>query len=290
MISTFSTIEVKESNQTEYLLFKNIGQILKAHVQKKISKDIYLIKFSKGSILVQSKTDLTEGNQIYLRVESLRPKIILKQITEKELGSIHAKPDLIHIIEKPSLWKLIKSIYQKDPEIKSMLQPVFNPKKIREKDFWEGVKKLFLHLSHDTSSEYSSFIKAINNRISGLYLQLPCFYSIRDIEIYFELKKGSDPRDKKCIICINLELSALGIVNIIIEEENGIGVSFRVKEESTQALINKHLDSLKERLKQGQTARHIHLDCKIMPKEYWEKEFCFNIMKQQDNRFLDIVA
>jgi len=294
MISTFGTIEVKETNQIESFIFKNIGQILKAYVQKKISKDIYLIRFSKSSLLVQSKIDLKEGKQVFLKVESLRPKIILKQLTNQELESFPIKKRaLIQLIEqKPSLWKLTKAIYQNDPEFKSILQVIFNPKKITEKVFWENIKKLFLHLKQgDTSSEYLPFIKVINSQVEGLYLQLPCFYSIRDIEIYFELRKeGSDPKNRKHIIYINLELSVLGPVNVIIEENKNIEITFRVKEKDTKAIIKQYLDFLKKTLKDEYPSQYIHIDCKIMPKEYWEKGFCFNIMSQQDNRFVDILA
>ena len=290
MIPTINTIEVRETNQKESLIFKYIGQILKAYVQEKISERLYSVKFSKGSILVQSNLALKEREPIFLRVESLRPKIILKQLPDKALDSTNSKKALLPLGEKPSLWKLLKASSQSEPEIRSILKIILNPKKITEKIFWDNIRRLFYHLDQDTSFHYLNFIKAVNNHIEGLYLQLTSFYSVRDIEIYFELKKNSVSKNRRCIIHINLELSFIGPVNVIIEEEKSIEIKFKVKGKNTQDIIKKHFSTLKNRLKDLQPSKDIHMDCKIMPDDYWDKVFHINIINQQNDGFVDLVA
>lgn len=248
---------------------------------------------SKSSLLAQSKVNLKEGNQVFLRVESLRPKIILKPLTGKELEYLGQKRDITYLLKKPSFWRLTKAIYQSEPKLRSVLRIIFNPKKIMEEIFWESIKKILLYIGQNASSkssEYFHFINAVNNHAEGLYLQLPCFYSIRDIEIYFELKKGSTPRDKKYIIHIYLELSVIGPINITVEEDKEIEITFRVKKKDTQAMLKEHLEFFKETLQTKFFLKHIHMDCITMPHEYWKKRFHFNIINHQKENFVDLVV
>ena len=297
-----SIIDAIELDQKEPDIFKNIGQIIKVYIEKKISQDLYLIRFSKRSLLVQSKIRLKEGQYLTLRVESLRPKVILKPLNNKKTEFTSKSIEFLKLAsKKPSLQIIIKDIYKKIPELKAITQIIFNSKLLKYKIFWDNLKKIHLYFCKEDlfklnninftkqSFNYVSFVKTINGYLEGLYLQIPYFYSFRDIEVFFSFNKIASSNQKNYIIRINLELSKLGPVEIAISCMGEIiDIKFYVKEES-YSLINRQLNLLIETLRNNYQSKHINIDCKIRSNEYWEKGFYFNLMNQK-NGLVDFVA
>ncbi|RLB09306.1 MAG: hypothetical protein DRG27_04635, partial [Deltaproteobacteria bacterium] len=139
MIPTISksNIEIKEIPPDKRLIFKYIGQIIKAYVQKKISKELYLVRFFKSAVLVKSNIDLNEGEQIFLRVESLGPRIVLKKVSVQKAKDSD---------KGFSVFKEISRIEQKYPHLRVLLELISKPENIRKRLFWESLKDLFLSL------------------------------------------------------------------------------------------------------------------------------------------------
>ncbi len=300
MISNIDIIEAKDANNNNIKnsIFRNIGQLLKAYVKEKIAQDLYIISFSNASILANSKKDLKKGDYICLRVEALKPKILLRQLDIENtfIETIKYNPVSLKDI---SIWKLIKNIYLYEPNLRSIIRFILNGMRIKEKEFWNNLIKLYLYLEKDAinnkyikeeSQDYMALFKTLNKHAKGLYLQIPCFYYIKDIEVFFSFKKGDNPKNIYKNIFINLNLSRLGNINIVINDRNkDIQIMFYVKEIKTLNIIKEQIKTLKNNLKRNYLIKQINLDCKIMPKKYWERGFFANILYKGE-KGLDFIA
>ena len=254
-----SSIEIKEISPDKRLIFKYIGQIIKAYVQKKISKELYLVRFFKSAVLVKSNIDLNEGEQIFLRVESLGPKIVLKKVSVQKAKDSD---------KGFSVFNEISRIEQKYPHLRVLLDLISKPENIRKRLFWENLKDLFLSLKKNGSSEYLSFIKSINQNLEGIYIQLPFFCFSKPTEIFFSFK-GSKKKEEKYIIHIRVELSLIGTVDVFIEDAPAyMNIMFGVSDKEIQKFFMKQIHFLHDILERDCSTKKISLDCRILPREY----------------------
>jgi len=242
-------------------IFKNIGQTIKAFVQKRITDELYLIRFSDTSLLVQTKERLNEKEDIWLRVESLRPKVVLKKIPQG------ISPKQINVF---SFSDAIKTIKENNKEIIFLLQDIFDLRKFGKKEFWDTIKKLLLKIrENNRSSRYISFLKEINQQINGMYIQLPSFYSLKDPEMFFCFKRSN--AGKRYILHIKVRLSFLGTISVLIRSSlQETEVIFGVSRKEIREILKKEIPALHDNLKEKGLNKRLHIDCAILPKEYVE--------------------
>ncbi len=242
-------------------IFKSIGQIVKAFVQKSITDELYLVRFSDTSLLVQSKEKLKEKENIWLRVESLRPEVVLKKIPQG------ISPKQITVF---SFSDAIKTLKENNKEIAFLLRDIFDLKKFGKEDFWDAIKKILLQIrENNKSSRYISFLKEINQQINGLYIQLPSFYSLKDPEMFFYFKKSNAGR--RYAFHIKVKLSFLGTVSIFIEDSlQETEIIFGVSRKEVKEILKREIPALHDNLKKKGVNKKIHIDCDIFPEEYVE--------------------
>ncbi len=255
-------------------LFKYIGQILKAYVQQKISNEMYLIRFFKKAILVKSSVDLKEGEQIFLKVESLSPNIVLKKVPVREIKETD---------EKASIFRSISKIEKDYPQLRSLLRLLSDPRNTKERLFWENLKDLFLLLKKSGSSKHLSFISSVNQHLEGIYIQLPFSCFIRDTEFFFSFK-SSKKSGEKCIIRIRVELSRFGPVDVLIEDNPvGVNIMFGVTNREVQKLFMKQIHLLHDILKRDRCIKkEVSIDCKVLPKGYLEVPLSSIVSKEKE--------
>lgn len=243
------TIEIKEISPAQFIL-KEIGQLIRAWVERKISKDSYLIRFGKKSLVVKSKLKLVEGEELLLRVEALRPKVILKRIPKSDTNSyLHT---IIKDIQKSSL---------------SLLQLSLDPEHFNKEKFLDIFKKLLLDLKKEDLIKYLTFLKTANCRQQDIiYLFFPFFYYAKDVEFLFrEFKK----RSQKYVINIKAEFSELGPVRIFIEDTpSNTSIIIGVKDISVQRFLKEQLFHLADKLRYMCKGKNIYTDCNILPPQY----------------------
>ncbi|HDD35527.1 MAG TPA: hypothetical protein ENF30_01870, partial [Candidatus Desulfofervidus auxilii] len=69
-------------------LFTRMGQILSAQVIEKVTNNRFFLKFGKHLLLAETLIPLTPGEKIKVRVESLKPKVLLKLLPQVPLTDI----------------------------------------------------------------------------------------------------------------------------------------------------------------------------------------------------------
>jgi len=234
-------------------LFKHIGQLIKACVEEKIAKDLYLIRFSKKLLKVQSNLPLRKGEKITLRVEALSPKVILKKLEDKP-----------HSQKVPSLLEEVKGLIGKYPEV---LELLLGPENIKKKDFFKGLGKLLFYLKKEKQSHYIPFIRSINQKLDGIYIQLPFPHFLKDTELFFSFKNRQIDK-KGHVIHIRIELSRLGPIHILLEEKgSNLNISFSVKDSETKQLLCEQFPYLHDVIKERCPEKDVIIDCALLPEE-----------------------
>ncbi len=248
-------IEIKEISPAQFI-FREIGQLIKALVERKISKNLYVIRFGKKSFIVESKLELTEGEELLLRVDALKPKVILKKIS--------TKPRSINFYD------IIKET-QNSSQISSFQQLNLDLEQFDNKKFLDIIKDFFLDLKKEDLVKYLSFLKSVNcGQQDSIYLFLPFFYHARNIEFFFKkFKDKSQSSQHRYLISIKTEFSKLGPIRIFIEDtSSSINVVIGVKDASVQRLLKAQLFRLSERLRTICKGKKICADCDILPLRY----------------------
>jgi len=147
-------------------LFRRIGQILRAQVTKRLSEDLFLIRFAQRLVLAKAEVSLREGQDIALKIEQLAPQTVLKLLThektEEEAKLQTRIMDLARILSKrrplSSLITRISVLLEQvdHPEVQNLQQilalGLADSQKIGEKRSWKALFKFYLGLPDDNRS------------------------------------------------------------------------------------------------------------------------------------------
>jgi len=285
------------SQEEAQTIFTRIGQILKAQVIEKLTDSRFFLKFNEQLILAETSIPLIPGEIIKVRVEALRPKILLKLLPKKQSSSSKSIKDLEFKDPISALFKKILSWQEHD--IKQTLYLLLADKeKIKKDFFWKllaGIclsskkkeksileKLFFTFLESESNKEkkeiiknflsYLTWLRDINHHLKekGLYLRWPIQWNkeFKDFEVFIG----------HYFFHFRLELEHLkkleGIIRL--ENQNDLFLDFLVEKEEIAKFIQTNIFQLYKILEiLNFKIKGFH--CEVANKEYWQKDLWINL-------------
>jgi len=226
MISSIYEDDIEIKNAFCNRIFKHVGQIIKAYVQEKISKELYLIRFFKSAVLVKSRVNLKEGEQIFLKVESLRPKIVLKKVSPQKTKTEHLNKSFSIFKEiSPITQDLIKGTYIQFPFFCSNKDAEFFFFKDSDKKEEKYIIRIKVELSllgtvdifvEDTSAATNIVFGVENKQLQDFFMKK--FYLLHDI------LKRNFPTKNISVDCRVLPKEYLDVPLYSIVENKGVSI------------------------------------------------------------------
>ena len=278
-------------------LFTRMGQILSAQVIEKVTNNRFFLKFGKHLLLAETLIPLTPGEKIKVRVESLKPKVLLKLLPQVPLTDITKTFELKEI---SALFKWILSSQEGNilfNNIKKTLQVFLADKeKFKKSSFWRILAGICLAEKHEKSIlekliltflstsknqeerqimvsllHQLEFIRKLNQHLreNGFYLRWPFQWNgeYKDLEVFLG----------HSFFHFRLELEQLKKIEGIIKlsGKRKILLDFIVENEKIAQFIKENISKLYKTLESlGFKIEKFH--CRVVDREYWEKEFWTN--------------
>ncbi|MDL1971434.1 MAG: flagellar hook-length control protein FliK [Candidatus Desulfofervidaceae bacterium] len=152
VLSSPELIQISREEDRE--IFSRIGQVLKAQVVERLSENRFFLKFGERLILAETTMSLKEGESIQVRVEALRPRIVLKLLPSEDTVNTSARLLIKNLILKDlaSFWtKLLGNEYLSvgvHPLVSDLHQMMnsllADTNKLKQKRFWQYLSRMLL--------------------------------------------------------------------------------------------------------------------------------------------------
>jgi len=151
VLSSSELIQIFREEDKE--VFSRIGQVLRAQVIERLSESRFLLKFGERLILAETTIPLKEREDIQVRVEALRPRIILKLLSPQnaEVTSGRFLIRALSLEDLASLWTRLmeKHLSVNNHHLVQDLHQILNTlladtHKLKQKTFWQYLGRMLL--------------------------------------------------------------------------------------------------------------------------------------------------